>query len=107
MQPVETTIIIIAALIGFGVFYNQIVAWLEAQGRTVGYVAFLVVVGNLAIIIALDIAFGHQVAGGAFLFNVAAGAPMIIGSWWRHTTQRRRELARAAEIARRNLQGEE
>ena len=90
----------------FGVAYNRLIAWMEREGHTTGYLAFLV-------------AFGVAVTGvgwglitrrwgdvlllcGCF---VASGTPMIIGSMARYMRARARDRAAEREVMRRALGG--
>jgi peptidoglycan/LPS O-acetylase OafA/YrhL len=98
MQPVIIATFIV--LFAFGLVYNVLVAWVERTGRSEGYVAFLVAGGNLVICAAVALAYDPRAAGVCLAFNTAAGVPMILGSWWRHTNRRRHDASVAAELAR-------
>ncbi len=77
-------------LIGFGVLYNQLTAWIGEKQR--GFTSLLVaggVGGTILIIIPL---IGLNAAGivlGAF---VCTGLPMIIGSIARYINERQKEI---------------
>lgn len=102
---------ICAACLGvFGYLYNRFVAESQAQPAGLdGYAALLVVAGELVILAVAAVAVWgsalapiHTVALVAAL-HIPAGVPMILGSIDRYLARRRRDTARAAEIAREAL----
>ena len=79
----------IGVLLGFGILYNEIVAWLQRQGYSQGYTALLVIAGTaitlLLAVPVIGIGAALKVAG---LF-AASGLPMTLGSIQRYVQARR------------------
>jgi hypothetical protein len=91
------------ALVGFGVLYNHLMAWLERTGRLEGFVSLFVAGG---VIITLAMAWpliGLQNALIVLALFVPAGLPMMVGSMWRYIEARRshQDESRAARGAQR------
>lgn len=86
----------------FGLAFNQLMAWLDRGGYLHGYTSLAVAIGCLATIgmTALINPWFALITAGAFM---ASGAPMIIGSAWRHASQREKELERM----RKEIQGDD
>jgi hypothetical protein len=76
-------------LLLFGIGYNCLVAWLEAQGYDEGYTALLVVGGVLVTLggVALVDWRAAALVLAAFMLS---GTPMVMGGWWRHVRARKR-----------------
>lgn len=98
---------LVAAALGlllFGVLYNWLVSWMQANGYDEGYTAILVVVGSGATLAAVALVDWRAalLAGGAF---GCSGLPMVVGGWWRHVRARRhaQELLRAGDDASAGL----
>lgn len=92
---------VLAGLLLFGCAYNAFVSWLEDRGYHEGYVAFLVVGGNLVTLAGMEVA-AHLVEWSIFVIGfvcfAASGLPMVLGSAWRHT-HRREQKQRLAQRA--------
>lgn len=88
----------LAALVVFGLAYNQIVAELENKGHDRGYVGFLVALGVFVTLVAASLPLGillsPTVASAVLVVDLAAfsasGAPMILGSVRRYVRVRAR-----------------
>ena len=79
------------SLLLIGIFYNLLVAWLEKNSYSEGYVSVLVVIGvgiTLAGVAVIDFDTTVIVAM-AFIFS---GFPMIVGSIWRYMERRKNEM---------------
>ena len=88
----------LAGLMVFGVVYNALVAWMERQGHTEGYVAFLVALGVAVTLLGWGLITRHwQDVLLLLCCFVASGTPMLLGSVTRYMAQRARD--RAAERA--------
>jgi predicted tellurium resistance membrane protein TerC len=79
---------VLALLLVFGVAYNLVVTWLIRHGYDEGYTWALVVVGVLVTLIGLALIAPNAVMLALAAF-AASGAPMAVGSWWRHVRNRR------------------
>lgn len=99
----ETTTLawVLAGLFLFGVGYNWFVAWLERDGRDRGYTAILVVAGVAITVIGFGHLAGTEAAIAIFYCFSASGTPMIVGSIWRHVSQRAREEKQLLDCAKR------
>ena len=80
---------VFVGLFGFGVAYNALVAWVERKGYDEGYSAFLVVLGVLVTLGGMALLDWRASLLGIGAF-ACSGAPMILGSWWRHVQARKR-----------------
>ena len=82
---------VVATAFAFGIVYDRVVAYLERSGRARGYTALLVIGG---VFISLALA-AFLVGLEAFLITLVVfaltGVPMAMGSFWRHTDERRRD----------------
>lgn len=88
-------------LLLFGIVFNLFTAWVERRGYARGYVSLLVVVGvavtvGMTAVVSLPFAL---ITAGAF---VASGTPMIVGSVWRHVTERERHLQALRDEVKRD-----
>jgi hypothetical protein len=80
--------LILAALVLFGLLYNEIIAHFERKGYLEGYTALAVALGVLVTLGA--VALVDWLAALMFLAAFcASGAPMLGGSIWRHMRARR------------------
>lgn len=77
-----------AALLGFGLAYNSLVAWLERTRRDEGYTSIMVIAGSAVTIAASALLNGTQAALNTLACFAASGAPMALGSMWRHAQRR-------------------
>lgn len=89
-------------LASFGVGYNALTTWLERRGWHEGNAALLVVGGTLVTLIALgmlDLAMPGWNAGmlGLYCFS-CSGAPMVIGSAFRHAQMRQAEREQERQL---------
>ena len=87
-------------LLLFGIGYNHLTAWLERNGYSEGYTAYLVV-GGVGVTVAATSLLSMQwalVTAGAF---AASGLPMVLGSMWRYMQRRREAREAIIEEARR------
>ncbi len=75
--------------LAFGVAYNILVGWLEANGYDEGYTALLVV-GGVGATLAITALADWQASLLLFGAFCCSGLPMTVGSWWRHVQKRRR-----------------
>lgn len=85
--------LIMAALVVLGYIYNQIVAKLEQQGYTEGFLSLLVAAGvgfTLAGVAVID----YKAALLTLAAFAASGTPMIAGSIWRYWKKRKQEQER-------------
>ena len=90
----EKLIATAAVLFAFGLVYNSAVAWLQADGVTEGYMAFVVAGGVAAVVLGAAIVYGVDVAIGLTVLFLAAGTPMIFGSVQRYARQLKEAQAR-------------
>jgi Na+/melibiose symporter-like transporter len=95
------------ALFVFGFGYNALVDWLERTGRERGYTALLVVFGVLVTVMASAALIGWRDAALALACFCASGFWMAVGSFWRHGTQREKDVRGIEELARAYLRGGE
>lgn len=79
------------AALMFSYLYNWLVAWLERDGRASGYTSILVVGGNLVTLILASILIGVPAALWTFYLFALTGFFMVVGSFYRHTEQRKAE----------------
>jgi len=82
---------VVCGLLLFGSAYNAFVSWLEDRGYHEGYVAFLVVGGNLVTLAGMEVAarlVDWSVFVVGFICFAASGLPMVLGSAWRHAHKR-------------------
>lgn len=86
-----STVLVLMILFAFGIAYNAFVGWLERNGRDRGFTALLVVVGTAITLAGFGIVAGWRPMILAFLCFAASGAPMTIGSIWRHIQQREQD----------------
>jgi hypothetical protein len=88
----------LAGLLLFGLAYNHVVAWMEREGHTEGYTAFLVCIGVGITVLGWGVMTRRWddmlLLLGCF---VASGVPMVLGSVARYMRARARD--RAAERA--------
>ena len=83
----------------FGLGYNSFVAWLEKMGHDRGYTAFLVVLGVLVTLGGLAVVTSVETAIVGIICFGASGAPMILGSVWRHVRERASEESKIMALA--------
>ena len=96
---------VLAALFGFGLGYNSLVAWLERTKRHEGYMSIMVIIGTAVTIAASAILNGTQATLYTLACFAASGAPMALGSMWRHAQRRtRRQTDLTERIHRTNGQ---
>jgi predicted tellurium resistance membrane protein TerC len=95
---------VLVALHVFGWAYNALVAWMEREGRDRGYTAILVIIGNLVTVAAMAWITGLDMAVLMLAGFAASGLPMTLGSWWRHTQERKRQEQAMRDQALRLLE---
>lgn len=78
MIQLPLSIFVLAALGLFGVIYAGAVRYIRKRHPDHGYTAFLVMVGNGAIVIAFAVAQGAEAAIFLLYCMVAAGVPMVL-----------------------------
>lgn len=89
--------VMIGAL-AFGVVYNQLISWLEKNGRAEGYTALLVVGGVLFSLALAGLFIGLEAFLVSLLIFTLTGTPVALGSFWRHTEERKRAEEGTREI---------
>lgn len=98
---------VLAALLVFGLVYNEFVAWLERSKRDRGYTAFLVVGGTLVTLGGAVFLIGLLPVGLVLACFAASGLPMVIGSASRNAAERRNDEEKAALVAKELLRNAE
>jgi len=95
-----------AGLLGFGVFYNRLVAHVNHKHGQHGYTSLLVVLGVFVTLVALSTRIGAintlKIAAGF----VASGLPMILGDTNRYLEYKKEvalALARASKARRKGI----
>ena len=92
---------VLFGLVFFGLWYNVLVAGIEAQNKQRGFVSFLVVLGDFVAVLGFTIAAGSLLAGVVMLSCLAAaGLPMVVGSVRRYVQARSADEARCEEQVR-------
>lgn len=107
MEIGSTHVIVFGALFIFGLFYNSLVAWLEANGHDRGYTALLVVGGVLVTIAGAAFLIGWLAALFVLASFAASGLPMVAGAWQRAAVARKADEEKARQIARSLIDQEE
>lgn len=97
-QP--ATNIVVLALALFGVAYAALVRRIRQRDPEHGYTAWLVVVGNAAIVIAYTLLVGLELGALLFTCMAAAGAPMVVefGDWYLSRAERSRQQQDLADL---------
>lgn len=98
MIQLPLSILILAALVLFGVIYAAAVRYIRRRHPDHGYTAFLVMIGNGVIVAAFAIVQGADAAIYLLYCMVAAGAPMIV-EYTAHILERS-ESRHMAEVVR-------
>ena len=99
-----TVAAVLISLLAFGFTYDALVGWLERKGYARGYTALLVVFGTAVTLIGFGLLIGSwPMALLATACFAASGAPMVLGSWWRHVIQRAKDERSALRIVREEL----
>jgi len=78
---------VLIALLLFGVYFNQFVAWLERKRYTEGFLSLIVATGVGGTLIGLAI-LSIEAAALALACFAASGTPMIVGSIVRYVRAR-------------------
>lgn len=97
LSPNRNLVPVCGALLGFGLAYNALVAWLERTRRDEGYTSILVIAGSAVTIAATALLNGTQAALNTLACFTASGAPMALGSMWRHAQKRAAHQNRIAK----------
>jgi len=93
---------VLLRLLGWGVFYNWLVARLEKKGYDRGYMGFIVSGGVFGVIVGFTVLVGSLDLGMVLLACfAAAGLPMVIGSVARYNEARTREEELLDEVMQR------
>jgi len=79
----------IGVMLGFGIVYNQLIAFLQRQGYSQGYTAVLVVAGTAITLVAAVPVIGIRAALYVAGLFAASGLPMTLGSMQRYAAARR------------------
>lgn len=88
-------------LFGFGLVYNQFVAWTERQGYERRVTWGLVAIGCLVTIIPIAPLWGLRIAAHTFFYFLSSGIPMIAGAIWRDVQEQeevQKEWHKAASL---------
>jgi len=88
LSPNRNLVPVCSALLGFGLAYNALVAWLERTRRDEGYTSIMVIAGSAVTIAATALLNGTEAALYTLACFAASGAPMALGSMWRHAQKR-------------------
>jgi len=87
--------LVFTLLLGFGIGYNALVAYLEKRGHDRGYMGFIVALGCGVTLFGAGFLVGWEAVAWVTGCFAASGIPMIVGSAARHVRARaraRREL---------------
>lgn len=99
-------LLVYAGLVGFGVFYNRIVAYTNRKYGQHGYTSLLVVFGVFVTLAALSVRIGAINTLRITAGFVASGLPMILGDTSRYLEYKQEvavALARASKARKRGL----
>lgn len=81
---------VVLALVLFGIFYNQVVAWLDRSWYMEGYLSLIVALGVFITLLGAAV-ISWQAALLVLVCFTASGLPMIVGSIFRYAKQRAQE----------------
>jgi hypothetical protein len=95
---------VLALLLGFGLFYDRIVARLKRTGHANGYDAVLAVAGTAATLAASLLLNGTAPTLRTLACFAASGTPLALGSMWRYAQKRARAEARARGLLSNRLE---
>lgn len=101
IQPAISQIlaVVYAALFFFGILYSLGVGWVMSQGYAEGYMGLIVALG-VGLTLAPFTLLGPVNIWWVYGAFCASGAPMIVGSIWRHVSARKREQENERQAAR-------
>ena len=88
VESLAYQMVVLSALVIFGVFYNAAVAWLIHHGYDEGYTWALVAAGVAVTLLGVA-CIDSEAAWLSLVTFTASGLPMAMGSWWRHVQARK------------------
>ena len=89
----------VAVLSVFGLIYNGFVACWKRSGKAAGYDSVLVIAGTLVTLLVSVALNGWDATVRTLACFAASGAPMAVGSIWRHCKRREGAERRAEHLA--------
>lgn len=102
----NTLIVILFALVVFGIVFDRYVGRIEDEDPDHGYTAIWVVFGVLITLAAMSTVIGWFFVILVLAGFVASGAPMILGSIRRHLRNRRKDRIAAAADLQEAIRGD-